>query len=222
MAEVAGLDWGPEQHEELRAVIRAENMLSLAACDELQAAASERLKPWSGREQSREEPDFTADQLIALELARASKTFGAVLTLCREGYGEQAAMLNRSLFEGMAVAHWVHREPAEAEPRVKDALRFDAHLAAVLLEDVGWADEVDADELEDARLAGDELKAMQRKFGKYGDRMWTGHRNLPDLLKSIESQWDDGGEQLWQFFKVINRDNNQLLHATASGLRSAF
>lgn len=214
--------WTPEEHEKLRATIRAENMLALTACGELEAAANDRIKPWSGRDGANQQPDSTTDELVALELGRSSKTLGAILNLCREGYGEQAAMLNRSLFEGMAVAHWVHVQPAEAEPRLKDALRYDPHLAAVLVQEVGWAEEIDANELRDARLEGDGLAAMQKKFGKFGDRMWTGHRSLPDLLKSIEGQWDDGGKQLWQFFKVVNRDNNQLLHATASGLRSAF
>lgn len=221
-------DWTAERRERLRETIRAENMLALAACDALQAAMNARLKPWSGRPQARDEPEYTTDQIVLLELGRSSKTFEAIRSLCREGYGEQAAMLNRSLFEGMAVAHWVHSSGPEAEPRIKEALRFDEHLAAVLIEEVQWSSEVDveevrtADELRDARLEGDELSRMEGKFGKYGEWMWTGHRNMLELLKSIENQWDDGGLQLWQYFKVINRDNNQLLHSTASGLTRAF
>ncbi|MGH2962950.1 MAG: hypothetical protein ACRDL3_12270 [Solirubrobacterales bacterium] len=222
MVEAPETGWTPEDHEHLRALIAAEHLPALRACDELQAATVARIKPWSGRAQSPDEPDFSANQLISLEFARATKTFAAVLLLCRDGYGQQAAMLNRSVFEGMAVAHWVHEHAAGAEQGAKESLRFGSHLAAVLIDELGWADEVDAEELAAARLEGETLETLEKKFGPFGDRMWTGHRNLPALLKEIEGQWDDGGGQLWLFFKVVNRDNNQQLHSTMVGLTSAF
>ena len=54
--------------------------------------------------------------LIFAVFARATLTYRAVLHLCRGGYTEQADMLNRSLFEDMAIAHWIslpeHQEEA--------------------------------------------------------------------------------------------------------------
>jgi hypothetical protein len=131
-------------------------------------------------------------------------------------------MLNRSLFEGMAVAHWIHAEPDAAKAQSEQSLRFGSHLAAALIHDLGWAGDVDEEELAGARLEGDELATLEDRFGRYGQRMWTGHRSLPALLTAIEGQWDDGGEQLWIFYKVVNRENNQQLHSTMVGLTSAF
>src|SRR3954468_20881431 len=45
--------------------------------------------------------------LILAVFARSTLTYRAIMQLCRGGYGEQADMLNRSLFEDMAAAHWV-------------------------------------------------------------------------------------------------------------------
>ena len=37
-----------------------------------------------------------------------------VATLCKLGYGQQASMLNRSLFEGMILGAWAAMRPASA------------------------------------------------------------------------------------------------------------
>lgn len=42
--------------------------------------------------------------LLQGTFARGTKSFGAALLLCDRGYGEQAAMLNRSLFEDATIA----------------------------------------------------------------------------------------------------------------------
>lgn len=222
MNDLPEMDWTSEDQQHLSNLIAAENLLALRAFDQLTAATTARIKPWSGREQRADEPGFTVDQLISLEFARSTRTFGAVLHLCREGYGHQAAMLNRSLFEGMAVAHWIEAKPAEAQAQSEQSLRFGSHLAAALVDDLGWADDVDEEKLAGARLEGDALKAMKDRFGRYGQWLWTGHRNLPALLREIEEEWDDGGDQLWLFYKVVNRENNQQLHSTMIGLTSAF
>jgi len=132
-------------------------------------------------------------------------------------------MLNRSLFEGMAVAHWVHSHPEEAEKRFMEAKRMNAHLAAKLVEQLDWDSEVDRESLTEARLDGAELDEFQAKFGEHGERLWTGPGTLPKLLRAIEHQWDQAGrKQLWRFYEVVNRDNNQLLHSTVLGLTRAY
>lgn len=160
------------------------------------------------------------NQIVSLELARSTKTFRGVTELCRSGYGEQAAMLNRSLFEGMAVAHWVHCNPAKAAERFVDGRRFDAHLAVQTAEQMGWENEIDEELRAGARLEGENLCDMEKRFGRHGERLWTGHRNLFDLVMSDEHQWDESRRKLlWEFLKIVHRDNNQLLHSTVEGLR---
>src|SRR5215469_664193 len=81
------------------------------AYEQLLALAVEMLEhedPWRGRPI---DTDRRADSLIAVEAARGLKTYRAVLHLCLGGFGQQAAMLDRSLFEGMVVTHWVHANP---------------------------------------------------------------------------------------------------------------
>jgi hypothetical protein len=70
----------------------------------------------------------------------------------------------------------------------------------------------------------EERKELSDLFGKYGTKLWTGHGSLYALLPEIEDQWPDGPprEQLWWFFRVAHRDNNQVLHSTALGLSTGM
>jgi hypothetical protein len=97
-------------------------------------------------------------------------------------------------------------------------------LAAELIEHVGWLDKADPEELANARLSGAELDEMRQAFGRYGDGLWTGHKNLRAIVSDIEAQWtpEEARKVLWSFLDVIHRDNNQLLHSTVSSLHRAF
>jgi hypothetical protein len=57
--------------------------------------------------------------LLLAVFARSTLTYRAIMHLCRGGYGEQADMLNRSLFEDMAAAHWISLHRDEAVPRME-------------------------------------------------------------------------------------------------------
>jgi hypothetical protein len=58
--------------------------------------------------------------LVALMHRGAKTALGANL-LCDAGYGEQALILGRTLFEDMIDAHWVSTDPVEAVRRFDDA-----------------------------------------------------------------------------------------------------
>jgi hypothetical protein len=75
------------------------------ACRELLALAWDRMPTGRG------EP---YQYLLLAIFARSTLTYRAIMHLRQGGYGEQADMLNRSLFEDMAAEHWVslHREEA--------------------------------------------------------------------------------------------------------------
>src|SRR5688500_5735965 len=94
---------------EVRRRIKETYASELQACRRLLEFATRELHAWSGRPLKR-----GADRIIIAEAARATKTFAGVIRLCELGFGEQASMLNRSLFEGMAVAHWVAEHRREA------------------------------------------------------------------------------------------------------------
>src|SRR5438094_539679 len=80
------------------------------ACRELLALAWDR-KP-TGRGEAYQ-------YLLLAIFARSTLTYRAIMHLCRGGYGEQADMLNRSVFEDMAAAHWVSLHGEEAIERLE-------------------------------------------------------------------------------------------------------
>ena len=150
-----------EEAEQIRQQIAATFEHELLACTELEAFAVSALDPWQGRaihKSSADEPPG-ADEILALLYARATKTFKAGLLLAREGYGEQAAMLNRSLFEGMAVAHWVVANEEAAAERFIRGWKFDRYLLARALEGTGWFEH--GSNVPGPGLSEEELAGMQ-------------------------------------------------------------
>lgn len=212
-----------ERIEDIERQIAASFVQELRACAELEAFAVNSLEPWQGRPIQKSSPDEPpgADEITGLIFARATKTFKAAVQLTRQGYGEQAAMLNRSLFEGMAVAHWVVANEEAAAERFFRGWQFDRYLLARVIENTGWLP--DGAEAQGPELSEEDLQVMRRDFGTYGHKLWTGHKGLRELVDEIESDWGDEGERqmLRNFLRVVNRDNNQLLHSTVSGLAGA-
>jgi hypothetical protein len=77
-----------------------------ADCEELLAFAKGMLYPWSGNPRRR-----VHDGILMAEGARATKSYQAAVALCGLGFGEQAAMLNRSIFEGSLACPLGSRSP---------------------------------------------------------------------------------------------------------------
>ena len=98
----------------------------LAACEALRALAE------AHRPSGRPTPD-DAGPVILDTFNRSTKTYAASVLLASEGFGEQAGMLNRALFEDMIVAHWIKNHPASVEKMrrhsrwVFEQRRGDAH-----------------------------------------------------------------------------------------------
>jgi uncharacterized protein DUF5677 len=211
-------DAGGEQRDasrasgaEIEAQVRAAYGARLQACERFHAFGEDALYAWAGRAI---DPD-SVDPIVLAEGARATKTYGGVLRLVASGFGPQASMLNRSLFEGMAIAHWAHSHPDRAIELFKKHGRHSELLWGNAFEKAEPADarEIDAG-------AEEERKKLGGLFGKYGTNLWTAHRSLYDLLPEIEEQWPEGAprDMLWWFFRIAHRDNNQVLHSTALGL----
>jgi hypothetical protein len=169
------------------------------------------VKPWPGRPLDEER----GDQILVALLARSTNTFWVSIELARIGFGEQAIMLNRSLFEDMVDAHWVTLEPELARDRFEQHFRHSQMLFADAArqhperfaeDDVPFLDETDRPEL--AKI-----------FGDYGHKSWTGvdmHRRV----ESIEHLWTNEDDQkvLHFFRRIVYRDSNQQLHPSAQAL----
>lgn len=73
--------------------------------------------------------DTDHKRLIAVFLAKACKSHQGIMLLCRSGYGEDAAILNRSLLNLSINAYWIYQK---AEQRVSAYLDYDHVLKARL------------------------------------------------------------------------------------------
>jgi SEC-C motif-containing protein/uncharacterized protein DUF5677 len=210
-----------ESVEDVRRQIKERYRAELAACDFLLEVYESRASPWSGRPvEARDHEQMSPDEIIVMELSRSRKSYEASIDLAQRGFGEQAAMINRSLFEGMAVAHWVHSHESEAMDRFNRAARLHDHLYVERIRNAGWLDEEEVARAAVKPLDDDDLKALNNDFGRYGEFMWTGHSNMRNLISEIEDQWESerAKKELWTFFKIAHHDNNQLLHSTVSGM----
>jgi Family of unknown function (DUF5677) len=180
-----------------------------------QFAAVLALNDWAKDHRPTERPtDDAAGELILITYARSSKTYQAAVMLAGSGYGAQAGMLNRSLFEDMAVAHWVKLNPEEA-PELYE--RHRQHTLGELREkyaEYGREEEV---ERWDA-LSEEERADLSNEFSR--KHHWT-KRNLYELVKSIEDEFKDENvdrRMLWETFDIVHRFNNLILHHSFFGL----
>ncbi|MBS1889402.1 MAG: SEC-C domain-containing protein [Actinobacteria bacterium] len=216
---MAGNDFDAKDAEVAETIARTHKR-ELAACDQILGETLGHISPWKGRDISVAGPSRRSpDEIILMELVRTLASYGASVQLTRTGYAEQASMLNRSLFEGMLVAHWVHANGAEAEEQFRRAGRLNDYLWVERLENTGWFEEDDVP-IEAIEVEQQELAALKLDFGKYGERLWTGHRSIRYLVADVEDMWDDpmAKQELHNYLRVAHHDNNQILHSTVSGL----
>jgi hypothetical protein len=198
--------------EDIAAHVERDFDLELAALDDLEALTDDLLATLPMKIVTRDE----ADRIVALAVARGTTTFKAALALIRAGFGREAAMLNRSMFEGMAVAHWVSAEPEVAADRFHKANEFEIHL---MREKAATLESDQTVPSGPGELGAEELAEAKTLFGPNNDRMWTGHRNIWDLVDSIEDQWEEPGRTVLRLYlRFEHVGNNKQLHASASAI----
>jgi uncharacterized protein DUF5677 len=147
--------------------------------------------------------------LLLAIFARSTLTYRAIMHLCRGGYGEQADMLNRSLFEDMAAAHWVSMHREEAVERIEQHHHHSRVIWDRVLERRGLEGRVDLG------LEEETIDELDKLFGKHGNLPWLG-LGMWDLVTGIEGLWEKKDrEQLWLFYELAHRANNQKLHLSS-------
>ncbi len=182
----------------------------VAACEEFLDFAAEMMEasPWRGRPVRDSQP---ADRLIAAEAARGLKTYRGSLDASLGGFGPQAAMLNRALFEGMATTCWACRNPKLAAERFA---KHQCHHRAL------WSKRYLASGVIQAPLPDlpgpREMRELDRLFGRWGDKLWCG-MPLHKLVDEISEQWDDR-MRLKGFFVIAHASNNELQHTTVRSI----
>ncbi|HEV7495728.1 DUF5677 domain-containing protein [Baekduia sp.] len=181
----------------------------LTACDGLRDYAISVKSPWSGRPLNDE---ARHELMLAVIFSRSLSTYWSAVELARTGFGPQAAMLNRSLFEDMVDAHWISVEPELAVERIHQHHQH----GRMLLADAVVAQGV-VSRAEVPRFDADERAALDKIFGDYGERSWTG-LGIYARVMAVEHLWEpvEGGRELLHFYRrLVHRENNQLLHLSS-------
>jgi len=180
----------------------------------LQFEACSALRQFVSDHQSLLVLDERSSFVIAATFARGYKTFRSSIALCADGFGEQAAMLNRSIFEDMAVAYWVQNEGEAAVDQLNrhHELVVDQYRDAVVAHD--RPTEAAGIRALSAKRRGD----LEREFGPHGS--WFGKGGLRRILQQIEGAWPDPEMRklLWRMYALGHRYNTLLLHHSANAL----
>jgi hypothetical protein len=158
-------------------------------------------------------PENLVARLLHRTYVRGSKTFQAAYLLAGRGYGVQAGMLNRALYEDMLVAHWVKLNPESAPDR------YGRHrlLSVERMRGSMKKHKVGEEFLHLPVLTRQEREEYAQEFG---NRSWTG-LSLDEIATEVQTEWGERPlerDLFWWVFDIAHRFNNLLLHHSAIGL----
>lgn len=115
------------------------------------------------------------DTLVRATLARATKTYRAATLLISTGFGPQAAMLGRSVFEDMLVVYWMAyvQDEGWVVQRLEDQLQHGRLLleAAVRTHDAIFGEDEELTLPDREELLAD-LDRYEALFGRHGETSW--------------------------------------------------
>jgi Family of unknown function (DUF5677)/SEC-C motif len=153
--------------------------------------------------------------------ARGTKTFGAALLLCDRGYGEQAAMLNRSLFEHAVVAWWMHNHD-DPDALMEQVRRHHDHAAVLYSRRSQLHPELELDPSIDAEhFTPAYVAELDKQFGEHGGTWYR--KSMDQLVREVEQRREQPcPDLLWKLFRFVNNWNNEMLHHSAVGLNDAI
>jgi hypothetical protein len=149
--------------------------------------------------------------IIFAELTRVWRLYRTVLSLCADGYGPEALVQVRPMYESNLVAFWAMRNPEEAEERFTLHLAYVNHLRAV----------ADSEAHPDSLMLDDELDRAVKLFGRYGELPWSGKRPREldaDYEAFHEEMFSEERWPLAGFFNGTYRWLNWSLHGSPTNL----
>lgn len=149
--------------------------------------------------------------VLTWTLARSARTFIVVVHLCRLGYGQQASMLNRTLFEDMVYAHWAARYPA----RSQKLMRW--HEGYVKLRRIAvYKRHKLSHSMTPPEWDGKRRDRMGRLFRSGG---WTG-RSIPKMVNRVEAMWgtEEERQRLHRIHDLIHQSYNAMMHHSSRSL----
>lgn len=182
----------------------------IQACVDLLQVVQGVLRPWTGRAWNSE---GGIDSVIGGETARSLKTYRATLVLARAGFGEQATMLTRSLFEGMLVTAWARAFPDEAVELFEKHRRLTIAQWQAVFERWDTAEGIEFIET----VPADERATLEKLFKPYGNGPWT-TRSIHKLVAEVRDSWVADASELDGALTTLHRHANQTLHSSSSSI----
>jgi hypothetical protein len=177
-------------------------------------------------------PSTPLEDLVMRTVARARGTYETIVELTSTDRSLQAAMLGRSLFEDMAVAHWLvlHREDPDwlVKQFVDHSSAMRLHSATTTIPGNWERPDIDISD-----LVGREGE-LRSRFGRYAERDWWGldrdgtKITMPGLVTRLAAakQFHPRlrGEEpiLEQYYAFLQKTWTQALHHTAAGMQIRF
>jgi hypothetical protein len=152
-------------------------------------------------------PDADGPAYLLLKTwVRSTKSYRGALLLAGQGFGPQAGMVARTLFEDMLIAHYAVKNPQVFErfaPARK--LLLDRHREAL----EGFGRHEDVKDLPPRLTPGEREEARRLNPGN----RWTG-LTIRQLVDAVEDMWSEGWNRrlLRQMEKLSNVTNNALVH----------
>jgi hypothetical protein len=188
---------------------------ALAAVDLLVVHAKEQVAP----NLSTEGDPYERAVLVAL-FARSLPLTQAIVLLGHDGFGREALMLNRPLFELMLDAYWTDANHDLASERFIQHARFTQHLQRATA--VRYPT-IFGTTLPLETPSESELKVLRKTFGKFGHKSWTG-LSTRERVASIKERFDDADDrrQLMLAADVLNAASNAELHPSSWSLGRAL
>jgi Family of unknown function (DUF5677) len=175
-------------------------------CEDLRQFAQQHRPPHA--------PKHKAGLIVTWTGARSYRTFLTVIHLCACGYGQQAAMLNRTLFEDMVSAHWAVRHPDIADVRMIEHDQYTALLRAEAFD----KHELKRSTNNSLPTYTDEERAKLDKRYRNGSASWTS-KTIPAMVGAIAPMWEPFDRRLLnQLHDVGFRALNTLLHHSSASL----
>jgi hypothetical protein len=189
----------------------APDKVRVHACQRLLRWSIERAQQWAGRK-----PESRADLLLLSIHARSTRTYEAVVRwLAEHGFGEQGAMLNRSLFEDMVDIHWVHLNEELAVERLEQHDKWSRFLRTEVQR--AFPDWFAGRRSQPPKLSNEDKQELRKLFGAKGEKSWTGVPRLNDRLESVLSCWptDCLRREVQFHHSWVHKINNETLHLSA-------
>lgn len=185
------------------------NALRHHICEKYLRWVAENAELWTA-----DRPLGAADLLLLTFFARSTRTYEAATRwLAERGFGEQALMLNRSLYEDMLDAHWISLNPDLAVQRMQEHDVLSRLLRArTQREFASWFDGAEPPAID---MSEEDERRLLRLF-KGGTASWTGigsKAKLEAILACWETEQDR--EHVRFMHAWVVKLMNEVLHPSA-------